>query len=395
MPLNGSGPEPRVLVLAANQHSSFNSSKTELLNKDIVYASEPRRAMAAVRDQDSIHKLDLIVVEGGRVLLHEVINGLLTHKDWNNAINVPVLFINPDIDSIDNMDSLIRNVLSRNPPSPILKTPILALTTLSGLRIFSYTSIECTLVPPPPSTTSPKSFLSWLWNPQPPSHQYNLTYFPFNTTPSTKSTHARTPSPLRNPSNDPDALVRESVGPPLPYFYQIITQILRPSLTDNTLPDDWKRTLLSPLNQHFTLTPSYSNPSQKGISVIWTSSFQPSAINSLSSTQALCLHPPLVVDEERPRIRDLVIDGVPIHETRGFSVELLSPEMHVSILNSHGSALDIKSLLEQSNMRTSKDGGKQIDENQSGGYGFKESRRTLLLSLVGLVVIGVAFWASI
>ncbi|KAJ3237874.1 hypothetical protein HDU81_008783 [Chytriomyces hyalinus] len=148
--------------------------------------------MGAIRESDSFTGVDAIVCIGGDALLHEILNGLLTRCDWPIAIQTPIVVI--PLDSIptsphiyQTCDMAIQSLLlatrsqSLQTNNVISKCPIMACTTMSGLRVFSHASVRANISrfiesdAEPSSTSLFQRLRQWLtMQPEEEKHSFNL-----------------------------------------------------------------------------------------------------------------------------------------------------------------------------------------------------------------------------
>ncbi|KAI8840131.1 hypothetical protein BJ741DRAFT_598035 [Chytriomyces cf. hyalinus JEL632] len=154
-------------------------------------ASAPRKVMGAIRESDSFTGVDAIVCIGGDALLHEILNGLLTRCDWPIAIQTPIVVIpldsvptSPHIYQTSDMaiQSLLLATRSQSPQTNVIsKCPIMACTTMSGLRVFSHASVRANISrfiefdAEPSSTSLFQRLRQWLtMQPEEEKHSFNL-----------------------------------------------------------------------------------------------------------------------------------------------------------------------------------------------------------------------------
>ncbi|KAJ3026444.1 UNVERIFIED_CONTAM: Sphingosine kinase 1 [Siphonaria sp. JEL0065] len=338
-------------------------------NTAFIHADKARKAMGALRDID-LDAIDCIVLVGGDSLLHEVVNGLLTRSDWILSIKIPVAVMPLDSNATSTQlyqppATAIASLLflSYQQQQHILKSPLQALTTLSGLRIFSHSRIECEMVNP----IIPSTWFSFLKSSSSPSCPYNLAYLPFRqeSKPSKSPSGSRSGSPVHaalagflgdigrksngnsNPLRSPGVAEPQPVGPPLYYFSQICTQVLKPGNT--VLPVSWKGLkVLASLKSKKQKNggPLFTcDPVGPGVSCVDGNGVVDNETGTAGVlARTLCLYPPKGVNEdERMRVSGLVVDGVGFHETRGFSVEALDG-VYLSLLRGDVVAADAKAV---------------------------------------------------
>ncbi|KAI9348716.1 hypothetical protein BDR26DRAFT_709907 [Obelidium mucronatum] len=402
-----------------------------------VHADKPRKAMAALREYSDLDSVDAIVAVGGDALVHEIVNGLLTRSDWILSIKVPISVLPLDSKSTSAhiyqapdiaLTSLL--FLSHQQNQHTFKAPLQALTTLSGLRIFSVSRIECEMVHPVVNQTW-FSLFSKASAPCP----YNLAYLPYRKEirRDASPNGSRNGSPVHaasagfsgdigyrsktNPLRSPGAPEPQPVGPPLFYFSQICSEVLKPGST--VLPYSWKG--LNVLASHkpenkaageklgplFTCVPIGAGVlSVDGNGVVEDNcshkneNHEPGVL-----ARTMCLYPPKGVgEEERMRVSGLVVDGVGFHETRGFSVEALDG-VYVSLVR--GSAIpDGSGSIKKRGRTGSYNGNSETTNSAAVAYSTKRidtGRRCegtqessggwSLMVVTGLIIIGVAFYA--
>ncbi|KAJ3139707.1 hypothetical protein HK100_011406 [Physocladia obscura] len=381
--------------------------------------------MSSMRKFRQIEDVDVIVVIGRSesipLLVHEVVNGILTRtEDWSRAAEIPIAAI-PIHSFSDEKTSLSlqsfneesatkqaisalqkfmeqqqhqtlstlsssKSISSKAVMNLLELSPIQAVTTLSGLRIFSHSRVSCRIIPPslPPSTPANlcinKSWLNVLGSIMPAKpvvKPYNLAVCT-NTARQNSETECSTyidSNVIEDETMDADSprLGSVPVGPALTYFTTICKRVLRPG-NDNANVDTttWAKkssvsTQKSKINDsgggsvgqgglpegwqpmHLRVGKNVSNSGKKeeavfscnprkkmqdGVELAVLDVRCGSGINGGEDNlcenaavegKALCLYPPagFLRDEERPRVFGLEIDGVGIYESRGFSMEIL------------------------------------------------------------------------
>ncbi|KAI9327510.1 hypothetical protein DFJ73DRAFT_137889 [Zopfochytrium polystomum] len=191
----------------------------------VVVTEKPRKIMSDIREMDSLLNFDVLAVCGGDGLAHEVVNGLLTRPDWAKASKIPIALIpTGSSNKLAKLHKICDPYLAtlsilHGAPEP---ADVLAMTTYSGLRIFSTGQVSCDLSPPSivaAVNSSPVGWIrSWLnWGKsEEPRHQHRLRYLlkdddtPRQTVEPSQSPAASTASPILSRR-------RLVLGPPLMY----------------------------------------------------------------------------------------------------------------------------------------------------------------------------------
>ncbi|KAJ3331620.1 Sphingosine kinase 2 [Blyttiomyces sp. JEL0837] len=133
-------------------------------------SEKPRKLMCDVRSKEDLTSFDVIAACGGDGLVHELVNGLLTRSDWEKACKIPVVVIPAgSTNRLATTHALFHPLIAALTILHGIQKPsdVLALTTYSGLRIFSHAKVSCTLTSPPPPPKSSSvigsviSFMLW------------------------------------------------------------------------------------------------------------------------------------------------------------------------------------------------------------------------------------------
>jgi diacylglycerol kinase family enzyme len=59
----------------------------------MVVTEKPRKLMAVIREMPELLQYNVIASCGGDGIFHELVNGILTRKDWERASKIPLAVI--------------------------------------------------------------------------------------------------------------------------------------------------------------------------------------------------------------------------------------------------------------------------------------------------------------
>ncbi|KAJ3400707.1 Sphingosine kinase 2, partial [Chytridiales sp. JEL 0842] len=253
--------------------------------------------METIREREDLLEFTCIACCGGDGVFHELVNGLLTRPDWEKATKIPLTVIPAGKENtFAKTHSLHHPLLAaltilHGTPS---QTNVVALTTSSGLRIFSHAKVSCRLH----SVLAPLDRnAGWLTRRRKVC-PYRLSYIPPTNTTTTNTDEAtlKADSPKEGKKKHPNPHNSKSrravVGPPLKHLF---LETILPSNWDS-MPIAIPRFHISPSSKQGLLTVSF--PSSKNpTNVILSESSSPSS--KPLTTPALHLSPPDLTPTQR------------------------------------------------------------------------------------------------